>query len=108
TVEARDDAADKFRRARIDRNRVALGGIANRLHSRVKKHPKNVATVVRRAADQEVVGNVAPALLQPFNVGFEAARGSDQRARADASHLVAAPRLGRYEAPAVHLKAAEL
>ena len=82
-VEPRDDAAVEFRRARVDRDRVALGRIADLLHALGEQHLQHRAAIIGRAADQEIVGGLAPILLQPFDVGLEAAGGGDQRRGAD-------------------------
>ena len=82
-VVAGDDAAVEFRRAGVDRDRMALRGIADVLHALVEQHLQNRAAVIGRAADQEIVGGVAPILLQPFDVGLETAGGRDQRRGAD-------------------------
>jgi len=58
---------------------MALGGIADVLHALGQQHFQDRAAVIGRAADQEIVGGVAPILLQPFDVGFEPAGGGDQR-----------------------------
>src|SRR3546814_2928836 len=47
------------------------------------------ALVVGRAADQEVVGGVAPGLLQPGDVGLKAAGGEDDAARREIERLPA-------------------
>ena len=82
-VEPGDDAAVEFRRAGVDGDRVALRGIADLLHALVEQHLQDGAAVIGRAADQEIVGGIAPVFLQPFDVGLEAAGGGDQRRRAD-------------------------
>ena len=74
-----DDAAVEFRRAGVDRDRVALGGIADFLHALGQQHLEDRAAIIGRAADQEIVGGLAPIFLQPFDVGLEAAGGGDQR-----------------------------
>ncbi len=78
-VVARDDAAVEFRRAGVDRDRMALRGIADLLHALGQQHLQDRAAIIGRAADQEIVGGLAPILLQPFDVGLEAAGGRDQR-----------------------------
>ena len=78
-----DDAAVEFRRAGVDRDRMALGGVADVLHALGEQHFQDRAAVIGRAADQEIVGGVAPIFLQPFDVGLEAAGGGDQRRGAD-------------------------
>ena len=78
-----DDAAVEFRRARVDRDRMALRGIADLLHALVEQHLQDRAAIIGRAADQEIVGGIAPILLQPFDVGLEPAGGGDQRRGAD-------------------------
>ena len=82
-VEPRDDAAVELRRARIDRDRMAGSRIADRLRAGVEHRAQRRAGVVRRAADDEVVGRVAPGLLQPREVRLEAAAGEDERLCAD-------------------------
>ncbi len=82
-VEPRDDAAVEFRRAGVDRHRMALGGIADVLHALVEQHLEHGAAVIGRAADQEVVGRFAPVLLEPFDVGLKAAGRRHQRRSAD-------------------------
>ena len=77
-VEPRGDAAVEFRRARVKRDGVALGRIADRHHALVEQHAQHRATVIGRAANDEIVGGVAPIFLQPFDIGFEAAAGGDQ------------------------------
>ena len=77
-VMARDDAAVEFRRARVDRHRMALRGIADFLHALAEQHFQDRSAVIGRAADQEIVGGLAPILLQPFDIGLEAAGGGDQ------------------------------
>src|ERR1044072_6670281 len=80
---AADDAAVVFRRAGVDRNRVALGGVADVLHALVEQHFEDRAAVIGRAADQEIVGGLAPIFLQPFDVGFKATGRRHQRRCAD-------------------------
>ena len=48
-----------------------------------EQHLQDRAAVIGRAADQEIVGGLAPIFLQPFDVGLEAAGGGDQRRSAD-------------------------
>ena len=84
-----DDAAVEFRRARVDRDRVALGGIADLLHALGQQHLQDRAAIIGRAADQEIVGGLAPILLEPFDVGLEAAGGGDQRRGAHVDAAVA-------------------
>ena len=78
-VVARDDAAVVFRRARIDRDRMALGRIAGLGDAAVEQHFQHRAAVVRRAADQEVVRRRPPVLLEPLDVRLKPAAGRDQR-----------------------------
>ena len=99
-VEPRDDAAVVFRRARVDRDRVALGRIAGLLHAAIEQQLQHRAAIVRRAADEEVVGGRPPVLLQPFDVGFEAAAGRHERR--GAHHVALSPALhGRGQEHAV-------
>ena len=98
-VDARDDAAVEARRAGIDGDRMALGRIAGGLGAAVHQQAQQPAIVVRRAANQEVVGGVAPDLSQPLEIRLESAGRRDERLRA---HLLGAavPRdEGRGEAP---------
>ena len=92
-----DDAAVEFRRARIDRDRMTLRGIADFLHALFEQHLQDRAAVIRRAADQEIVGGLAPILLEPFDVGLEAAGGGDQRGSADGGAAVTLLQRGRKE-----------
>src|SRR3546814_18524585 len=55
-----------------------MGALADAL---VEERRQHRAGVVGRAADDEVVGGSAPGLLQPGNVGLEAAGGEDDAAR---------------------------
>ena len=85
----RDDAAVEFRRAGVDRHRMALRGIADVLHALGQQHLQDRAAIIGRAADQKVVGGVAPIFLQPFDVGFKTAGGGDQGRSAHADAAVA-------------------
>ena len=60
------------------------------LHALGEQHLQDRAAVIGRAADQEIVGGLAPIFLQPFDVGLETAGGGDQRRGAD----FAAPSIG--------------
>ena len=84
-----DDAAVEFRRAGVDRDRVALRGVADVLHALGQQHFQDRAAVVGRAADQEIIGGIAPILLQPFDVGLETAGRGNQRCRAHADAAIA-------------------
>ena len=56
---------------------MALRRIADRHDAGIEQHAQHVAAIVRRAADQEIVGRRAPVLLEPFDIGLEAAGGGD-------------------------------
>ena len=60
---------------------MALGGIADFLHALLKQHLQDRAAVIRRAADQEIVGGIAPIFLQPFDIGLKTASRRNQRRR---------------------------
>jgi hypothetical protein len=49
------------------------------LHALVEQHFQHRAAVIGRTADQEIIGNLTPILLEPLDVGFEPAAGGDQR-----------------------------
>src|SRR3546814_14091549 len=57
-----------------------MGALADAL---VEERRQHRAGVIGRAADDEVVGGSAPGLLQPGNVGLEAAGGEDDAARGE-------------------------
>src|SRR5581483_4926723 len=85
-VEARDDAPVEAGRARVDGDRVALGGIADPGHALIEEVAQDAAPRVRRAADEEVLRRLAPVLLEPLDVALEAAgsrhdRGGPHRLR---------------------------
>ncbi len=86
-VEPRGDTAVEARRPRVDGDRVALRRIADIADAGVEQHAQHVATVIGRAADEEIVGGLAPVLLEPFDIGLEAAGGGDQRLAADRLRL---------------------
>ena len=67
---------------------MALRGIADVLHALVEQQLENRAAVIGRAADQEIVGRLAPVLLQPFDVGFKSAGGRHQRRGADFARAI--------------------
>ena len=71
-VQSRDDAAIEFWGARIDGNCMALTRVANLLRPSLEHPLQRHAGVVGRAADDEVVGDLAPCLAQPFQVRLEA------------------------------------
>ena len=54
-----------FGRAGVDGDRVARAGIADRLRSGIQHQPQRCTGVERRAAHDEVVGRIAPGVLQP-------------------------------------------
>ena len=87
-VVPRDDAAVEFRRAGVDRDRMALGGIADVLHALVEQQLQDRAAVIGRAADQEIVGRLAPIFLQPFDVGLKTAGRRHQRRGADFARAI--------------------
>src|SRR3546814_9949208 len=69
--------------------RVALLRIGHMVDTLVEQLLQDDALVVGRAADQEVVGGVAPGLLQPGDVGLKAAGGEDDAARREIERLPA-------------------
>ena len=58
---------------------MALGGIAGGLGAAVHQQAQDAAIVVGRAADQKVVGGVAPDLSQPLEIRLESAGRGDER-----------------------------
>ena len=82
-VEPRHDAAVKFRRARIDGNRMKTFRIADGLRPVFHQRGEQRAVIVRRAANNKIVGRVAPMPLQPFDIRFVAAGRNDHGARAN-------------------------
>src|SRR6185437_16600435 len=77
-VETRGDAAVELRRARVNRHRMTLRRVADGGDALVEQHAQHVAAIVRRAADEKVVGGLAPILLQPLDVRLETAAGGDE------------------------------
>ncbi len=67
---------------------MALRGVADVLHALVEQHLQNRAAVIGRAANEKIVGGVAPIFLQPFDIGFKTAGGRDQRRGADFARAV--------------------
>src|SRR5713101_3951425 len=82
-VEPCNNAAVKFRRARVHRNSVKSFRIANCLRSFFQESGKQHSVVVWCAADDEIVRRVSPVLLEPFDVGFVAPGGHHNRAGPD-------------------------
>src|SRR6185437_579864 len=62
---------------------MALRRIADLLDAAVEQQLQQSAAVVGRAANEEILRRLAPRLLEPFDIGFEAARCGDQRPRLD-------------------------
>ena len=62
---------------------MALRDVADLLNVVVDQNAQNGAAIVRRAANQEVAGDLAPTLLEPIDIGLEAAGCRDQRAGAN-------------------------
>src|SRR5438067_1961021 len=77
-VDPGDDPAVEFRRASVDGDGVALLRIAHLLHARREQRLEDPALVVRRSADDEIIGHLAPALLEPGDVGLESAGCGDE------------------------------
>ncbi len=73
---------------------MALLGIADLLHALGQQHFQDRAAVIGRAADQEIIGGVAPIFLQPFDVGLKTAGRRDQRRGGHADAAVALLQLG--------------
>ncbi len=84
-----DDATVEFRRAGVDRDRMTLLGIADLLHALGEQHLEDRAAIIGCAADQEIIGGLAPVLFQPFDVGLKTAGGGDQGRGADAYAAIA-------------------
>ena len=64
-----------FGRAGVDRHGMALRRIADGPRAAVEHQLQHCARIVGRAADDEVVGGVAPDLLQPLEIRFESSGG---------------------------------
>ena len=62
---------------------MALHGVTDRLGPLVDEHSQARPLVVWRAADKEVTGWWPPGLLEPIDVGLEAASRKDDDARED-------------------------
>lgn len=62
---------------------MALARVAHLPRAPVEEGAQDPAGVVGRAADDEAVGRLAPALPQPGDVGLEPARGGDDRSGPD-------------------------
>ena len=69
----------ELRRTGVDRDRTALRDVADLLHLVIDQHPQHGAAVIRRAANEKIAGDLAPAFLQPSDIGLEAAGCSDRR-----------------------------
>ena len=82
-VEPGHDAAVKFRRARIDGDGVKTFRIADGLRPVLHQRGEQRAVIVRRAANNKIVGCVAPVPLQPFDIRFVPACRHHHGARAD-------------------------
>ncbi|OIQ67234.1 hypothetical protein GALL_511900 [mine drainage metagenome] len=93
----RDDAAVEFGRARVDRDRVTLRGIADFLNALLEQHLQDRAAIVGCAADQEIVGGLAPILLEPFDVGLETAGSCNKRRSGDGGAATALLQRGRQK-----------
>ena len=74
----RHDAAVELRRARVECDGVETLGVPHGTCTAVQKLAQHAALVVGRAADDEVLRRLAPVLLEPRDVGFEAAGGADE------------------------------
>ncbi len=93
----RDDAAVEFGSARVDRDRVTLRGIADFLNALLEQHLQDRAAIVGCAADQEIVGGLAPILLEPFDVGLKTAGGCNKRRSGDGGAAIALLQGGRQK-----------
>ena len=107
-VQAGDDAAVELRRARVERDGVAAARIADRLSAVSEQLFQHSPLVVLRAADDEVVGSIAPVLLQPGDVRFEAAGGDDDGLRCDFARCTIAGRHRREKFTVTDLQFGDL
>ncbi len=76
---------------------MALRRVADRADAGVEQHAQDGAGVIGRAADQEIIGRRAPILLEPLDIGLEAAGSRHQRAAAHALHAPLVLDGGRHE-----------
>src|SRR5262249_18702041 len=77
-VHASDNSSVELRRTAVHRDGVALSRVADLFGPAIQQHPQHSAGVVGGASDDEVLRYLAPALLEPGEVGLETAgRGYD-------------------------------
>ena len=89
--------------------RVALGGVADRLGMPLADQlAQHEALVVRGAADQEVVGRLAPDLAEPFEIRFEPAGCGHEGLRGDLALDATLLDGCRYEAAVAHVEVDDL
>ena len=84
TVQPCDDAAIIFRRAPVDGNGVALGGIADAIGALIQHIAQHDAAVIRRATDQKILGRWPPSPRKPVQIGLKATAGQHKGTRKDA------------------------
>jgi len=87
---------------------MKLRGIAGLLHILAKQAFQYGALRIRCAADQEIVGRVAPILFQPIDIGLKAARGGDISFGFDSCRESLADDLRPRDAFAVHIDRLDL
>src|SRR5262249_14317124 len=78
-VEPGDGAPVESRPAGVHGDSVELARGACRFCSAVEELPEHPPLVEAAAANHEGVGGIAPGLPQPSAIGFESARGQDER-----------------------------
>src|SRR5262249_7408715 len=107
-VDPRHDAAVELRCTAVHCDRVALLRVADLTHAVVEEHAQDASLVVRSAAHDEVVGHLAPALLEPGNVRLESAGGGHERLCPHLDALAALARDRAAEAAVAQLEVLDL
>ena len=87
---------------------MALPRVADLGHALLEQDAQDAALVVRRAAHDEVVGHLSPALPEPGDVGLEPARGRHERPRLHLDALPVVPRRRRAETAVAQLEVLDL
>ncbi len=67
-VQPRDDATVELRRPRIDRNHVALPGLADRHHILIEQTRENAPRGLARATNDKAICRGSPVMLEPIRV----------------------------------------
>ena len=72
-VESRDDAAIELGRASVDGDTVALRRVTDALGAGIEHVTQDLASIVGRAADEEVARRRPPGTCEPVEIGLKAA-----------------------------------